>query len=268
MLHRNDDFPVAYDDQPQVDQYSPMIQANPMSDLYVQQDASYPVAMQHSYPFITPTDYGDFDDSVGTEESSGENYDYFRDFFNRNGVNYDGWYGGNDDDYPSFYDASYYDDYDPGENQRTCSAECGVASFRNSGNRMAGERVIGGEHAKAAMFPWVVRVGGGCTGGTVCGATIISPRLLASAFHCTINSKRSRREPCDHSDGRRYAIVGSHDLRAGGLRVPITEVRYPPGAPFREGSPESHDFALMVLQEPLKWSAEGRMSIHDHQYFS
>ena len=42
------------------------------------------------------------------------------------------------------------------------------------------------------MFPWVVRVGGGCTGGTVCGATIISPRLLASAFHCTINSKRSR----------------------------------------------------------------------------
>ena len=259
MLHRNDDFPVAYDEA-QVDQYSPMIQALPMSDLYVQQEASYPVVSQQSYPFIFPKDYGDFDDSVGTEESSGETYydDYFRDFFND--VNYEDWYG-YDDDYPS----SYYDDYDPSdqwpENQGTCSAQCGVTSFQNSGNRMAGERVIGGDKAKAAMFPWVVRVGGGCTGGTVCGATIISPRLLASAFHCTINSKRSRTEPCDHSDGRRYAIVGSHDLQAGGLRVPITEVRYPPGAPFREGSTESHDFALMVLQQPLKWSKAGRILI-------
>ena len=67
-----------------------------------------------------------------------------------------------------------------------------------------------------------------------------------------------RKVPCDHSDGRRYAIVGAHDLQEGGMRMPITEVRYPPGAPFREGRRESHDFALMVLQQPLKWSAEGR----------
>ena len=67
-----------------------------------------------------------------------------------------------------------------------------------------------------------------------------------------------RKVPCDHSDGRRYAIAGAHDLQEGGMRMPITEVRYPPGAPFREGRRESHDFALMVLQQPLKWSAEGR----------
>ena len=152
MLHRNDDFPVAYDDQYQ-DQYSQMIQAVPMSDLYTQQDASYPVAMYPTYPFIPPMDYGDFDDSVGTEQSSGDFYedylgDYFRDIYSNDvsyydGGSYGGWYGDGD--------SSYYD-YDPRgqmseEDQGSCSAECGVTSFQ-SGNRMAGERVIGGDKVR------------------------------------------------------------------------------------------------------------------------
>ena len=146
MLHRNDDFPVAYDDQYQ-DQYSQIIQAVPMSD------ASYPVTMYPTYPFIPPMDYGDFDDSVGTEQSSGDFYedylgDYFRDMSSNDvsyydGGSYDGWYGDGD--------SSYYD-YDPrgqglSEDQGTCSAECGVTSFQ-SGNRMAGERVIGGDKVR------------------------------------------------------------------------------------------------------------------------
>ena len=243
MLHRND--------QPQ--QYSQMIQASPMSpiiDPYSQQDMSYPrPQMQPTYTMMPPMDYADFDDGVATEQSFGDSYDdytgdYFSDLYD------------DDDDYYGWY--GYDDDNQWSEDQGSCSAECGVSSFR-SHNRMAGERVIGGDKAKDESFPWVVRVGGGCTGGTVCGATIISPRLLASAFHCTINSRQSRRVPCDHSDGQRYAIVGAHNLRTGGMRMPITEVRYPPGAPFREGHKESHDFALMVLQQPLIWSKEGKM---------
>ena len=152
MLHRNDDIPVvAYDDQFQ-NRYSQMIQAVPMSELYTQQDASYPVTMYPTYPFIPPMDYGDFDDSVGTEQSSGDFYedylgDYFRDI-NTNDVSsydggsYDGWYGDGDS---SYYD--YYPRDQRPEDQGSCSAECGVTSFQ-SGNRMAGERVIGGDKVR------------------------------------------------------------------------------------------------------------------------
>ena len=215
---------------------------------------SYPGTMQYlSPPLITQRDYVDFDDA-GTEESTREKEQAFGDSF-------DDYFKDLVDDWSYYYDdLGYYDNSGqfPDDASGGCSSECGVTSFQ-TGNRMAGERVIGGDKAEAASFPWVVRIRGGCTGGTVCGGTIISARLVASAFHCAINTHESRREPCDHSDGRRYAIVGAHDLGEGGRRVAIIDVRHPPGAPYTHNRKDSHDFALMVLERPLKWSAEGEM---------
>ena len=38
--------------------------------------------------------------------------------------------------------------------------------------------------------------------------------------------------------------------------IPIMDVKFPPGAGYRRDV-ESHDFALMVLQHPAKWSDKG-----------
>ena len=139
MLHRNDDFPVAYD-QPQ--QYSQMIKTYPIVDPYSQQDMSYPWTMQQmqpTYPFTPPRDYGDFDDTTGKESSFGDSYeDYLDDYFSDLNSHED------DDFYYDWY--GYDDDNQWSEDQGSCSAECGVTSFR-SHNRMAGERVIGGDQA-------------------------------------------------------------------------------------------------------------------------
>jgi len=37
--------------------------------------------------------------------------------------------------------------------------------------------------------------------------------------------------------------------------IPIIDVKYPPYAGFHTSDPESHDFALLVLKEPVEWSA-------------
>ena len=41
--------------------------------------------------------------------------------------------------------------------------------------------------------------------------------------------------------------------------IPIMDVKFPPGAGYRRDV-ESHDFALMVLQHPAKWSDKGRVT--------
>lgn len=65
--------------------------------------------------------------------------------------------------------------------------------------------------------------------------------------------------PCDHSNGDRVAVVGSshidnidneHDL----LTIPVIDILYPSGVPFNLSNPGTHDFAIMVLEQPVSWS--------------
>merc|ERR1719481_2271933 len=79
---------------------------------------------------------------------------------------------------------------------------CGVSQRRETGNRISG-----GREAIPHEFPWMVRITGGCA-GTVCGGALVSPRVVLSAFHCATDLRGRSDRVCDHSDGRRLALVG------------------------------------------------------------
>ena len=63
--------------------------------------------------------------------------------------------------------------------------------------------------------------------------------------------------PCDHSDGGRLAVLGRHTFKLSKLEryytIPIIDVKYPPHQ-FLTNDNLSHDFAMLVLKEPAKWS--------------
>ena len=94
----------------------------------------------------------------------------------------------------------------------------------------------------------------------MCGGSLISARLIASSYHCAIR-KTSPDKHCDHSDRKRIAIIGAHeiDLRKATRHytIPIIQVFYPDGAKFRANDPESHDFALMLLEKPVQFGPKG-----------
>ena len=104
----------------------------------------------------------------------------------------------------------------------------------------------------------------------LCGASLLTARLAATAFHCVRNIQTTgAKVSCDHrkvillrlhdyesmtlSDGKRYVVVGAHHdpahwkHQAEGRRVPVVDVKYPANPGFQEEDEESHDFALLVL---------------------
>ena len=71
---------------------------------------------------------------------------------------------------------------------------------------------------------------------------------------------KSVMEPCDHSDGRRYAIIGAHELmrpRSKHLRISIIDVLTPKIVKDRL-SDYFHDFALCILELPVQWTDKGK----------
>ena len=71
---------------------------------------------------------------------------------------------------------------------------------------------------------------------------------------------KSVMEPCDHSDGRRYAIIGAHELmrpRSKHLRISIIDVLTPKIVKDRL-SDYFHDFALCILELPVQWTEKGK----------
>lgn len=136
-------------------------------------------------------------------------------------------------------------------NTQSHTCTCGKNNFIHNGE------ISGGEIATPNEFPWVVRIYGGCSGG-VCGGTLISPKVVASAFHCAVS--KQGRVPCDHSDGRRKVIIGRHEVRfrRDKLRsyrtISIIDVKYPARAGLHSHR-DSHDFALFILERPVQYSA-------------
>jgi len=119
------------------------------------------------------------------------------------------------------------------------------------------EEIIGGKIATVHEFPWMVRIERGCAIGT-CGGALISPRLVLTAFHCTIDPLIRVYKPCDHSDEKRVAVLGNPNIEDNSTRVeiPITNVFYPPGAGLLEDlrNTTDHDFAMVVLKRPVTFS--------------
>ena len=81
---------------------------------------------------------------------------------------------------------------------------------------------------------------------------------MVTAYHCTYYPGHDK-IPCDHSDGKRLAILGHHTISHGSIddsyyTIPIIDIIYPQGAPLSGSDNESHDFAVGILQYPATWS--------------
>ena len=94
-----------------------------------------------------------------------------------------------------------------------------------------------------------------------CGGSLISPRFIATSFHCTDKNKGDK-VPCDHSNGKRYALIGAHDIKNEEeeytQKIPVIDVRSPPKRRLDRKDPETHDFAVAILQYPVTWSNQGK----------
>merc|ERR1711974_190685 len=91
------------------------------------------------------------------------------------------------------------------------------------------DEIIGGRVAEPNAFPWMVRITGGCTKRN-CGGALITSKHILTAYHCTF--AEGEREPCDHSDGERMAIIGQNERKANkgnarGITVPIIGAKFP-----------------------------------------
>jgi len=118
--------------------------------------------------------------------------------------------------------------------------------------------ISGGREAIPHQYPWIVRLVGGCAGP--CAGTLVSPRVVLSAFHCTVNARKSHTESCDHSDGKRLAVLGRHEIlphiMSSYKTIPIIKVFTPPNAPFTLNDDKSHDFSLLLLKHPAEYSSK------------
>ena len=144
------------------------------------------------------------------------------------------------------------------KSDRTCPP-CGQGGTQRQLNR-----IIGGSDAVPHSYPWIVRILGGCS-ESVCGGSLVSRRIIATAFHCTANVMKNIGQSCDHSDGKTIAIVGAHDVdvvkfvnneeyRSSLYTIPIIDVKSPPHAGFKHEDTKSHDFAIMILEKPVQWN--------------
>merc|ERR1719315_288226 len=117
--------------------------------------------------------------------------------------------------------------------------------------------ISGGKEAKPHQYPWIVRLVGECVGP--CGGTLVSPRVILSAFHCTTRW-RYNTESCDQSEGKRLAVLGRHKIlphRMSSYKtIPVTKVFTPPNAPLDGNDYKTHDFSLLLLKHPAKYSSK------------
>jgi len=140
------------------------------------------------------------------------------------------------------------------------SCSCGKPPRQRRGKQ---NRISGGSEAQANQFPWLVRIVGGCPQG-VCGGTLISPRLVASAYHCSYypGPGGDSSKPCDYSDNKRLAVLGQHEIdrflisRGVYYTIPIIAAKYPNHGKqvFTLNRYDTHDFVLFVLKTPARLS--------------
>jgi len=145
--------------------------------------------------------------------------------------------------------------------------QCGLSGMRPESEQMRPEsepealkpEISGGREASHS-YPWIVRLLGGCAQG-LCAGSLITARHVLTAFHCTIRPG-SWHQSCDHTDGRRIAVLGRHSFDINQLEnyytIPIIDVRSPPRAGLTDEDLGSHDIALYLLAEPALFSERVR----------
>ena len=94
----------------------------------------------------------------------------------------------------------------------------------------------------------------------LCAGTLVSPRVILSAHHCTVPVDSNDDIPCDHSDGKRLAAIGRHvfhyRLHRRYETVPVIQVFSPPHGGLKSYDDRTHDFALLLLQYPARYTSK------------
>ena len=128
---------------------------------------------------------------------------------------------------------------------------------------LSADRVMGGEITRRTRYPWTVRVVWVCPGPrglakfTTCSASLVTPRLLASATHCFSESLEAVRRVC--RPGGQLMVdtgVNSEKVLDKMKLFKIKKIIAGEGScPFSDfGDPGCHDFCLILLQRPVSFS--------------
>ena len=73
----------------------------------------------------------------------------------------------------------------------------------------------------------------------------------------------SQNNICDHSNLKRKVLLGSHKDTVRSRRskdayvIPIKDAVVPDGGRFEDDNVDTHDFVLMILNEPAKFGDKG-----------
>ena len=133
------------------------------------------------------------------------------------------------------------------------------------------ERVIGGEISRRDRYPWTVRVVWVCLGPrgllkvTTCSASLVTPKLLASATHCFSESpeRLTVSLTCSRSSEGELAGQLMVDTGVNSANVPdkgklykIKKIIAGEGhCPFSDfGDSNCADFCLILLQRPITFT--------------
>jgi trypsin len=126
----------------------------------------------------------------------------------------------------------------------TVAVPVATAAAQSNKNRVINVGIVGGTAAAPGQFPWIV---GLVTHGEpnaydalFCGGTVIAPRVVITAAHCTI----------DESPETMEVVVGRTRMSQGriGKRVAVSAIFNHPGY---DGNRYTNDIALVQLAEPV-----------------
>jgi len=125
---------------------------------------------------------------------------------------------------------------------------------------------IAGIDAEPNEFPWMVRLLSDCDSSGrfhLCGGSLISPRLILTAFHCTCNFFLEGK-PVDYKKVKIKALLGAHDIRTPNActGAKVIGVKFPSNPkPYSKeleqlGKPQNdrHDIAMYILEKPVTYS--------------
>ena len=136
---------------------------------------------------------------------------------------------------------------------------------------LASDRVIGGEITRRTRYPWTVRLVWVCLGDrdlikmTTCSASLLTPRLLASATHCFSESLERlavsltcARSSQDELTGQLMVDTGVNSANVPDKRklFKIKKIIAGDGhCSFSDfGNADCADFCLILLQRPITFS--------------
>ena len=139
-------------------------------------------------------------------------------------------------------------------------------NWQVSENALDDERIVGGIEAERHAYPWTVRLGvliyHPLYQRGICDGTIICPKFVMTAWHCTGKTNPPKLRPADQI----RVLVGGHnqsgfpyyDLPEGKIHKVLKIHRHPKGVVDEVHQVWDYDFALLELKEPIQFEKGAR----------